>query len=109
MMLSVHALMQEAQVPVRARRKRPAGSAREERKLLEAAILRLPDEARLVLALRYYESARPRHIARVLGVEEPEARSLLADAVRQVVREMEAIGAEAARPRRRNGRRSERA
>jgi DNA-directed RNA polymerase specialized sigma24 family protein len=44
----------------------------------------LPETSRVALALRYFESARPRQIAVVLGISEERIEAILLDAVREV-------------------------
>jgi DNA-directed RNA polymerase specialized sigma24 family protein len=83
-MLSVASLFQGT-APGGARRVRRSLAAREEeRRRLSAAMQELPEASRLALALRYFESARPRQIAVVLGISEERIEAILADAVREV-------------------------
>jgi DNA-directed RNA polymerase specialized sigma24 family protein len=82
-MLSVASLFQGAALGTRPARRSPA-AREEERRRLGAAMQELPEIQRLALALRYFESARPRQIAVVLGVTEERLESILADAVREV-------------------------
>jgi DNA-directed RNA polymerase specialized sigma24 family protein len=103
-MLSVASLFQGT-VPGNARPVRRSLAAREdERRRLAAAMQELSETPRLALALRYFESARPRQIAVVLGISEERIEAILADAVREVaeiLRRPEASGpaAAATRPR----------
>jgi RNA polymerase sigma factor (sigma-70 family) len=85
-MLTVHTLMQEAQVP--SRRKRRMGRT-EERRALEEAMSHLPEDQRLVLALRSCEGLRPRQISAVMGLEEEEVRRLLVEASQEVLRRLD--------------------
>jgi DNA-directed RNA polymerase specialized sigma24 family protein len=84
-MLSVHALMQESQV---AHKSGGHLGRKEEQRLVAAAIDRLPETARLVLGLRYYEAVRPPQIAAALGMPEDDVRGLLVEALQQVVAAM---------------------
>jgi DNA-directed RNA polymerase specialized sigma24 family protein len=56
----------------------------EERRRLGAAMQKLPETSRVALALRYFESARPRQIAAVLGISEERIEAILDEAVHQV-------------------------
>lgn len=87
-MLSVQTLMQDAQVDLKKHTIKPSIGRKEERRLLTEAIDRLPEVARLVLGLRYHESVRPKAIAGILGVEEPEVRRLLSDAIAAVLEDL---------------------
>jgi DNA-directed RNA polymerase specialized sigma24 family protein len=101
-MLSVASLIQGT-TPGTARRARRSLAAREEeRRRLHAAMQELAETPRLALALRYYESARPRQIAAVLGISEERIEAVLTAAVRQVVeilRRPETVVSAAAVPR----------
>ena len=101
-MLSVASLFQGT-VPGSARHARRSLAAREEeRRRLSAAMQELSETPRLALALRYFESARPRQIAVVLGISEERIEAILADAVREVaeiLRRPEASVVAAAKPR----------
>ena len=83
-MLSVASFFQGT-VPGSARPARRSLAAREEeRRRLSAAMQELPETSRLALALRYFESARPRQIAVVLGISEERIDAVLTAAVREV-------------------------
>jgi DNA-directed RNA polymerase specialized sigma24 family protein len=83
-MLSVASLFQGS-APGNARRARRSLAAREEeQRRLRAAMQELSETPRLALALRYFESARPRQIAAVLGIPEDRIDAILADAVQEV-------------------------
>jgi DNA-directed RNA polymerase specialized sigma24 family protein len=64
--------------------RRSLAAREEERRRLSAAMQELPETSRVALALRYFESARPRQIAVVLGISEERIEAILADAVRNV-------------------------
>jgi DNA-directed RNA polymerase specialized sigma24 family protein len=66
--------------------RRSLAAREEERRRLDAAMQELPEVPRLALALRYFESARPRQIALVLGIPEDRVEAVLAEAVREVTR-----------------------
>lgn len=86
-MLSVASLFQgTAPGSVRGARsaRRSLAAREEERRRLNAAMQELPEAPRLALALRYFESARPRQIAAVLGIPEERIEAVLTDAVREV-------------------------
>ena len=100
-MLSVHSLMQEAKVPSGARSKKKG-----ERRLTAGASNDLPEQCRLILGLRYYESVRPAQIAAALGLPEEEVRQTLADALTRLLEAERKAGAAApvkAEARRRTG------
>lgn len=103
-MLSVASFFQGT-APGSARRVRRNLAAREEeQRRLGAAMQELPETSRLALALRYFESARPRQIALVLGISEERIEAVLADAVQEVTEilrrpEVATPAASSARPR----------
>jgi DNA-directed RNA polymerase specialized sigma24 family protein len=71
--------------PGSARTARRSLAARdEERRRLGAAMQKLPEASRVAFALRYFESARPRQIAVVLGIPEERIEAILDVAVQEV-------------------------
>ncbi len=96
----------------RARRARRNSPAREEeQRRLREAMQDLAETPRLVLALRYFESARPQQIALLLDIPEERIDSILTSAVHDVtefLRRAESTTPPAAVPRRRVGRTSSR-
>ena len=106
-MLSVASLFHGA-VPGSARPARRNPAAREEeRRRVSAAMQELPETSRVALALRYFESARPRQIAVVLGISEERIEAILGEAVRdvaEILRRPDVVTPAASGPRPRAGR-----
>ena len=90
-MLSFQTLMQEACVSPRIRRRPLALGGKEARRVVADAINALPETARLVLSLRYYEAIRPRQIALLLALPEEEIRQLLIAGSREVVNRLQEV------------------
>jgi hypothetical protein len=84
-MLSVTSLFQGTSVGSARRARKGLAAREEERRRLHAAMQELAETPRLVLALRYFESARPRQIAAVLGIPEERLEPILNEAVAQVM------------------------
>ena len=103
-MLSVASFFQGTAPGSARRARRNLAEREEEQRRVGAAMQELPETSRLALALRYFESARPRQIALVLGISEERIEAVLADAVQEVTEilrrpEAAAPGASGARPR----------